>query len=61
MQIPLEVTATVVKIYYFGLGTFLAGFLVWNLDNVFCDNLTTWKSAIGWPIAFLLEGVPYGS
>ncbi|KAG7099656.1 hypothetical protein E1B28_001482 [Marasmius oreades] len=31
-------------------------FLIWNLDNVFCDRITGWKIALGWPIAFLLEG-----
>lgn len=35
---------------------FLFGFLIWNLDNNFCGPLTSWKVAIGWPAAFLLEG-----
>jgi hypothetical protein len=57
-HIPTSVTSTIVKIYWSGLGIFLTGFLVWNLDNIFCELLTTWKSSIGWPIAFLLEGGP---
>jgi len=55
-EIPVDVTATIVKIYFSGVASFLAGFLIWNFDNIFCDILTTWKSAIGWPVAFLLEG-----
>ncbi|KAF9644660.1 alkaline phytoceramidase, partial [Thelephora ganbajun] len=44
------------KIYQTGLLTFLTGFAIWNLDNIYCNTLTEWKNAIGWPIAFLLEG-----
>ena len=39
-----------------GTVTFSLGFVVWNLDNLFCDNITAWKYKIGWPAAFLLEG-----
>ncbi|KAF8215870.1 ceramidase [Mycena galopus ATCC 62051] len=39
-----------------GVAQFLFAFLLWNLDNIFCDTLTRWKVAIGWPLAFLLEG-----
>ncbi|TFL03748.1 alkaline phytoceramidase [Pterulicium gracile] len=39
-----------------GPSSFALGFLVWNLDNVFCGRLTGWKRALGWPAAFLLEG-----
>jgi len=45
------------KIYQAGLLTFLAGFAIWNLDNIYCNTLTEWKQAVGWPAAFLLEGV----
>ena len=44
------------KIYQTGLVTFLAGFAIWNLDNIYCSTLTEWKKAVGWPTAFLLEG-----
>lgn len=40
---------------------FAFGFFVWNLDNIFCTTLTSWKQAIGWPVAFLLEGASQGS
>jgi len=44
------------KLYQIGLLTFLTGFAVWNLDNIYCSTLTKWKKAVGWPVAFLLEG-----
>ena len=40
-----------------GAGMFALGFFVWNMDNIFCDTLTRWKVFIGWPWAFLLEGI----
>jgi dihydroceramidase len=45
------------KIYQTGLLTFLAGFALWNVDNIYCSTLTEWKKAVGWPTAFLLEGL----
>jgi hypothetical protein len=42
--------------FWTGGGLFILGFIIWNLDNVFCTTLTRWKVAIGWPVAFLLEG-----
>jgi dihydroceramidase len=39
-----------------GAWLFVFGFVVWNLDNIFCTALTRQKVAIGWPSAFLLEG-----
>ena len=45
------------KIYQTGLLAFLAGFVVWNVDNIYCSTLTEWKKAVGWPTAFLLEGL----
>ncbi|KAI0059486.1 alkaline phytoceramidase [Artomyces pyxidatus] len=44
------------ELFIGGAGLFLLGFLIWNLDNIFCDTLTRWKNIIGWPLAFLLEG-----
>ncbi|KAI0323007.1 ceramidase [Amylostereum chailletii] len=35
---------------------FVIGFAIWNVDNVFCGTITGWKHAVGWPVAFLLEG-----
>jgi len=55
-RIPAEVRSTISKIFLWGVATFTFGFIVWNLDNVFCNIVTRWKVALGWPLAFLLEG-----
>lgn len=47
---------TITRLFGSGAATFLAGFLVWNLDNIFCSDITGWKHQLGWPGAFLLEG-----
>ncbi|OAQ64145.1 alkaline phytoceramidase [Pochonia chlamydosporia 170] len=39
-----------------GLTIFLAGFAIWNLDNIFCTTLRGWRREIGLPWAILLEG-----
>ncbi|KAI0033968.1 ceramidase [Vararia minispora EC-137] len=44
------------RLYTIGAGLFAFGFLIWNLDNAFCNVLTGWKRSIGWPAGFLLEG-----
>ena len=58
-KVPQEKRTRVARTFLAGAGTFAFGFLVWNLDNVFCDTLTGWKKAIGWPAAFLLEGARF--
>lgn len=55
-RIPPSVRTLIGKLFTKGLGLFALGFFVWNLDNIFCTTLTKQKAAIGWPIAFLLEG-----
>ncbi|KAF8921976.1 ceramidase [Mucidula mucida] len=55
-KIPDEKKAQIANIYTMGAAIFVLGFLVWNLDNIFCDLLTVWKTSLGWPAAFLLEG-----
>ncbi|KAH8835532.1 ceramidase [Flagelloscypha sp. PMI_526] len=54
--IPKSLVSTVGRIFGMGAGLFALGFLIWNLDNVFCDTITDWKVRVGWPTAFLLEG-----
>ena len=44
------------RTFIVGAGTFAFGFLVWNLDNIFCSSITSWKKSLGWPAAFILEG-----
>ena len=55
-NVPPVVKGKMSKIYQTGLLTFLTGFAIWNVDNIYCGTLTEWKRAIGWPLAFLLEG-----
>lgn len=55
-DVPPVVKAKIGKMYQTGLLTFLVGFAIWNVDNIYCSTLTEWKKAVGWPIAFLLEG-----
>lgn len=39
-----------------GLSTFLGGFAIWGLDNVYCSTLRAWRREIGLPWGILLEG-----
>ncbi|TFB05808.1 Alkaline ceramidase 3 [Trichoderma ghanense] len=39
-----------------GLSVFLGGFLIWNLDNVFCSQVRQLRHAVGLPWAVLFEG-----
>jgi dihydroceramidase len=36
-----------------GVGTFLAGFILWIIDNEFCDSLRYIRGVVGIPWAFL--------
>lgn len=57
-RIPDDKKAAIGRIFGGGSALFALGFLIWNLDNIFCDAvLTRWKVSIGWPVAFLLEGM----
>ncbi|KAF9869825.1 alkaline phytoceramidase [Colletotrichum karsti] len=39
-----------------GLGVFLTGFLIWNLDNAFCSQIRRLRRHVGLPWGALLEG-----
>jgi dihydroceramidase len=39
-----------------GLSAVAGGFLIWNLDNIFCGTLRRWRRDIGLPWGILLEG-----
>jgi Ceramidase len=54
--IPDKKKSTIIQVLRTGAFGFIFGFIIWNLDNIFCDSLTRVKLAVGWPIAFLLEG-----
>lgn len=56
-RIPVRDRRTVTSLFSTGALTFAFGFFVWNLDNIFCNTVTRWKHVIGWPGAFLLEGM----
>jgi len=55
-RIPAKAKKTITRFFSTGSALFALGFLIWNVDNIFCHTLTTWKVSIGWPAAFLLEG-----
>ncbi|KAF9454200.1 alkaline phytoceramidase [Macrolepiota fuliginosa MF-IS2] len=55
-RIPTDIKHTIGKFFGTGALLFAFGFLIWNLDNIFCDFLITQKLSLGWPSAFLLEG-----
>jgi dihydroceramidase len=56
-KLPKDAIARLRGTFGFGTVTFILGFVIWNLDNVFCEPITRWKQAAGWPTAFLLEGI----
>ena len=39
-----------------GVGLFLGGFAVWNLDNIYCAELRKWRERVGLPWGALAEG-----
>ncbi|KNZ64179.1 hypothetical protein VP01_1058g7 [Puccinia sorghi] len=39
-----------------GSVTFMTGFLIWNVDNLFCDRISHLKEYLGTPLSFILEG-----
>ncbi|KJA28532.1 hypothetical protein HYPSUDRAFT_33957 [Hypholoma sublateritium FD-334 SS-4] len=55
-RIPPNKKASIASFFATGASVFVLGFGVWNLDNIFCGQLTEWKLSLGWPLAFLLEG-----
>lgn len=57
MRLDKETKNQIATLYNRGAGMFIFGFLIWNIDNIFCDLLSGWKFAVNWPAAFLLEGM----
>ncbi|KAH6917050.1 ceramidase [Coprinopsis sp. MPI-PUGE-AT-0042] len=55
-KIPKDKRASIGTLFASGAGMFALGFLIWNLDNIFCHNMTKHKLRVGWPQAFALEG-----
>ncbi|KAL1951318.1 hypothetical protein VTO73DRAFT_467 [Trametes versicolor] len=55
-RLPPGPRSAITRLFASGAATFALGFFVWNLDNIFCSTVTRWKTSVGWPIAFILEG-----
>ncbi|KAJ7293015.1 ceramidase [Mycena rebaudengoi] len=55
-RIPPEKKKAISRLFGLGVAQFTFAFFLWNCDTIFCDALTHWKVALGWPLAFLLEG-----
>ncbi|KAF3086337.1 hypothetical protein TWF569_000763 [Orbilia oligospora] len=43
------------KMVIWGICVFLAGFGVWNLDNIYCQQLRRWRREVGMPWGFVSE------
>ena len=54
--LSLSTRRTIIRIFWSGSLSFIVGFVIWNLDNTYCETLKVWKAALGWPAAFVLEG-----
>lgn len=52
----LDILNTMWIMVAWGVSVFLLGFAFWNVDNVFCGTLRSWRRSIGMPWGFLLEG-----
>jgi len=52
----LQILGTMWVMIACGLSTFLGGFGIWTLDNVFCSTIRRWRHEIGLPWGILLEG-----
>lgn len=53
----LEILGTVWRrLIPVGMGSIALGFLIWNLDNIFCSNLREWRRQVGLPWGVFLEG-----
>lgn len=51
-----EILRTMWAMIATGLSSIAIGFLVWNLDNIFCSQLRLWRRELGLPWGVLLEG-----
>ncbi|KAH8177745.1 ceramidase domain-containing protein [Sarocladium implicatum] len=55
-QYARAVLGTMWRMIATGIGVFLGGFFIWNLDNIFCDQARGYRRAIGLPWGVFLEG-----
>ncbi|KAL2068082.1 hypothetical protein VTL71DRAFT_16180 [Oculimacula yallundae] len=52
----VRILNTMWKMIACGLGSVALGFLIWNLDNVYCSTLRRWRREVGLPWGVFLEG-----
>jgi dihydroceramidase len=52
----LEILQTMWVMIIYGVGVFLGGFAIWNLDNAYCSKLRAWRHQVGLPWGIFLEG-----
>ncbi|GAA94406.1 uncharacterized protein L969DRAFT_25706 [Mixia osmundae IAM 14324] len=56
-QRQLSLNHAIRRMELLGSASFVAGFVIWNMDNLLCDSLTDVKHAVGQPVSgILLEG-----
>ena len=55
-QRDLSILKNMYQLIPIGLGSVGIGFLIWNLDNIYCTSLRSWRRQIGLPWGVLLEG-----
>jgi dihydroceramidase len=51
-----EILRTMWMMIAYGVSAVAGGFLIWNLDNIFCPTLRRWRREVGLPWGILLEG-----
>ncbi|TGO57522.1 hypothetical protein BOTNAR_0199g00130 [Botryotinia narcissicola] len=51
----VDVQKQVKKLVTYGGVIFVSGFILWNIDNQFCESLTDTKHSLGMPWSFVLE------
>ncbi|KAM0129413.1 hypothetical protein ACHAPC_000825 [Botrytis cinerea] len=51
----VNVQKQVKKLVTYGGVIFVSGFVLWNIDNQFCESLTDTKHSLGMPWSFVLE------
>ncbi|KAJ7161261.1 ceramidase [Mycena crocata] len=55
-RVPVDKRSAIGRLFGLGVAQFCLAFMLWNVDEIWCDTLTRWKVSLGWPLAFLLEG-----
>jgi hypothetical protein len=49
----------IIKTLLTGIGFFAGGFVVWNIDNIFCDQLKAIRGVVGPHLGMLVQGHGY--